>query len=165
MTTKEIVQYWINNRIEMRAFIAAPEECQTWLKHNLRHLYHLNGIGNWEKTPEVDNHNQIMAHCILSVHKDAANDITKPCFTEYDIDADGMFTHKYAATQVKKTYWYNYLEAIPHIGLFGGWFFSYGNNQGCWSTDLKGINQGNGMTYIAHEWIKPLVPTKIRFYK
>lgn len=41
-----------------------------------------------------------MAHGIFSVHKDAFAD--EPKFVEYEIDADGIFTHKYAATTNQK---------------------------------------------------------------
>jgi len=162
MTEKEIIQYWVNNRKEMRAFIAAPKECQEWLSTHagVMNTKQLNGGGEWIIFGVPDSHKQLLSHVVYSLIE-----IKEVGFIEFNIDEKGMFQHQYQSpAQYKKTYWYKFLEAVPSIGIFGGWFFENKAGAG-WSIFQMGETSSGGWTTIADDWVKPLVPKKIRFYK
>ena len=162
MTEKEIIQYWVNNHKEMRAFVAAPEECQVWLKEHKKIIFHLNGIGKWVKTSKE---NKIVAFSIFTIHEDILKE-KESGFIEFDIDDLDVFTHPFGAngSDRKRTHWYDYLDAVQSCGLFAGWFFENKAGAG-WSIFQMGETETGGWTTIADDWVKPLVPKKIRFYK
>ncbi|PKP53861.1 MAG: hypothetical protein CVT92_02700 [Bacteroidetes bacterium HGW-Bacteroidetes-1] len=160
MTEKEIIQYWVNNRKEMRVFKHAPLECRLWLKRNPTNALILHQDGySWYNPCDV-----FFDGLVYTIPEDILKE-KESGFIEFDIDERGMFQHQYQTPrQYKKTYWFNYLEAAPSIGIFAGWFFESKSGAG-WSIFQMGETETGGFTTIANDWVKPLVPKKIRFYK
>lgn len=160
MTEKEIIQYWVNNREEMRVFKHAPLECRFWLKKHPTNALILHQDGySWYKPCDV-----FFDGLVYTIPEDILKE-KESSFIEFDIDERGMFQHQHKSPiQYKKTYWFNYLEAVPSIGIFAGWYFENKSGAG-WSTFQMGETETGGFTTIANDWVKPLVPKKIRFYK
>jgi hypothetical protein len=167
MTEQEIVNYWVNNRKEMRAFAAAPKECQEWLWVNNYMSLVLKSHGKFVS-------DTIFSHSIPTVDQNMAEDYLKQKkeskngkFIEYDIDEDG----KYELVNGARPWWedmsiHQQLHH-QHDYLFAGWLFEDNNKdfpEKRWAIVQMGLDCNGGMTVDSNVWVKPLVPIKIRFW-
>lgn len=159
MTEKEIIQYWVNNRKEMRVFKHAPPECRLWLKKNPANalILHQDGYG-WFKPCDV-----FFDGLVYTIPEDILKE-KESGFIEFDIDDAG----KYELPSGARPWWEDRAIHIQlhdqHGYLFSGWLFESKSGAG-WSIFQVGETETGGFTTIANDWVKPLVPKKIRFYK
>lgn len=167
MSEEQVIKYWKDNKGKLEPFCKAPKDCRDWLLCNNFCACQLNIHACWVHGAIIINENTInsiddkLLKIILRNREKQAN---KQMFTEYVIDKDGLFTHEYQGSQRKKTAWFDALSAVVSCGLFGGWFFENKAASG-WFTQLCGETKTGALTTDTNEWVKPLVPKKIRFYK
>ena len=83
-------------------------------------------------------------------------------FVEYDIEPDGKFE-----TEFTRIFWQDYTQEEDEQTIFCGWLFAVEtkNESGKrWSIHRLGLDSDDRMVSAAHDWVKPLIPTKIRFW-
>lgn len=158
MTEKEIIQYWVNNREEMRVFKHAPLDCRLWLKKNPQAalILHQDGYG-WYKPCDV-----FFDGLVYTIPEDILKE-KESGFIEFEIDDAG----KYTLPNGGRPWWEDQMihtQLHDTRYLFAGWFFENKAGAG-WSIFQMGETETGGWTTIANDWVKPLVPKKIRFYK
>ena len=49
--------------------------------------------------------------------------------------------------------------------IFGGWLWERKDDTRFWGQDRFGVNSNGGATVYVHDWVKSLVPKKIRFWR
>ena len=86
-----------------------------------------------------------------------------PTFTVIEFDVvDGFYTLANGA----KIRWQDYVGLESAGYLFGGWYWKHDGIE-FWSMSRKGIYDKNTtkLTDYCSDWLRPLIPTKIRFWK
>ena len=166
MSEEQIIKYWKDNKTKMEPFCKAPKDCRDWLLCNNFCACQLNIHACWVHGDIILNENKINSiddNLLKIMLRNREKQANKQMFSEYVIDKDGLFTHEYQGSQRKKTAWYNFVDAIPHCGFFGGFFFE-NDCSSSWFNSLCGETKHGLLTTCANDWVKPLVPIKIRFY-
>jgi len=155
MTEQEIIEYWKNNRKEMRALAAAPRACREFI-YNHRPKMFLSGKGEWIEIRTGDIYGE---HSIITIDPDYKAATGK--WVEFDIDKRGYFVipNRKNEKYKKRRHFMNLVEASSIIGLFGGWLY-----ESTWSLIPCGLNKANVLVDLGTNCQKMLMPTKIRFW-
>lgn len=157
MTEQEIIAYWKQNRVEMRAFVKAPADCQSWLMRKTPNIAEmLNEGASWMCADKLT---AIKLGDIHTIPTDYQPESPKKQgrWVEYAIDAQGVILDSKGNTA-------GYFDDYKHFkGIFGGWLWEHGNDE-YWSTTLHGVDAQDELTRYASAWQYPLMPKKIRFW-
>jgi hypothetical protein len=110
-----------------------------------------------EDKPLITTNDAILLIANLPDYKE---ETTQSNFIIYDIDERGFFDYKIGEDWIVRIKWDNICHRDLNNLIFAGWDFN-----GKWVQTRIGIDEDNELSDMTTEWIKPVIPKRIRFYK
>ena len=170
METKELKKYLKNDA--RQAFSGWPKEARDFAQRNDHEKIWmcLSSGGDWVPLENM----QMCPNVVYKLQGTSSVDslTAQGEWVELDI-TDGTFTMSRLGVHGTWSWfnWANCLVAIMVEGraytlTFGGWLWpNYDSTSKVWGQHPRGVCEAGEATVVCRDWVRPLTPTKIRFWK